>query len=117
MFLRERRALRRAKVRQAEEHLSKSISKSRGAKSKLNARWNQFKAYGSSFIEFLLADLTCEYGTNWKKPVVLWILAVIILFPFLYSVAGVENSKYELVSIYVSNIIVKKLGSILTSYI
>ncbi|ADD08992.1 Ion transport 2 domain protein [Aciduliprofundum boonei T469] len=39
-------------------------------------------------IEFLLADLTCEYGTNWKRPVWLWVGAVLVVFPLLYWFLG-----------------------------
>jgi len=43
---------------------------------------------GRTSLEFLLADLTCEYGTNWKRPVILWIFLVFIIFPLLYFIFG-----------------------------
>ena len=84
MFVRERRALRRDKVRKAKEELSKS----KGIKLKLRAGFKLIKAGGSFVLEFLLADSTCSYGTEWKKTVILWLLYVIILFPFLYWISN-----------------------------
>lgn len=107
MFVRERRALRKAKVRRAKEQLSKSS----GIKSKLKAVWNLFKAYGSSFMEFLLADLTCEYGTNWKRPVILWIFTVLMLFSILYSVTKSVPNAYDFLScLYFSIVTATTLG-------
>ena len=107
MFVRERRALRRAKVRQAKEQLDESKS----IKLKLKAIWNLFKAYASACIEFLLADLTCEYGTNWKKPIVLWIFTVLILFPLLYLVTkSVPNAHDFLSCLYFSIVTATTLG-------
>ncbi|AEC51183.1 hypothetical protein PNA2_0265 [Pyrococcus sp. NA2] len=37
-------------------------------------------------FEFLFADLTCKYGTDWKRPVFLWISLVIFGFPLLYAI-------------------------------
>ena len=25
------------------------------------------------FVEWLLADVTCKYGTDWKRPIYLWL--------------------------------------------
>ncbi|RJS77040.1 two pore domain potassium channel family protein [Methanophagales archaeon] len=36
------------------------------------------------FFEWLIADLTCEYGINWKKPIMLWGILVFIVFPAIY---------------------------------
>jgi len=36
-------------------------------------------------FEFLFADLTCKYGTDWKRPVFLWMGLVIFVFPVFYA--------------------------------
>lgn len=107
MFLRERRALRRAKVRQAKEQLNKS----NGVKSKLKALINLFKAYIGASIEFILADLTCGYGTNWIKPIALWIFTVLILCPLLYLVTNSIPNAYDFLScLYFSIVTATTLG-------
>jgi len=107
MFLREKRALRRAKVRQVKEQLNKS----NGVKSKLKALINLFKAYTGASIEFILADLTCEYGTNWIKPIVLWIFTVLMLFPLLYLVTNSIPNAYDFLScLYFSIVTATTLG-------
>jgi len=50
------------------------------------------------FVEWLLADLTCKYGTEWKRPIALWVFVVLFLFPILYWTGkGIEgaNSLWE----------------------
>ncbi len=84
MFVRERRARRRAVVWRAREEFYRS----KGLKSKLKAAWSLVKAYASSTIEFLLADMTCRYGTDWKRPIALWVIAVLFLFPLAYWITG-----------------------------
>lgn len=107
MFLRERRALRSAKVRQAKEQLNKSNC----IKSKLKALINLFKAYIGASIEFILADLTCGYGTNWIKPIVLWIFTVLILCPLLYLVTNSIPNAYDFLScLYFSIVTATTLG-------
>jgi len=107
MFVRERQALRRAKVRQAKEQLDES----KGIKSKLKAIWNLFKAYASASIEYLLADLTCKYGTNWKRPVVIWIFTVLMLFPLLYLLTKSVPNAYDFLScLYFSIVTATTLG-------
>ncbi len=36
------------------------------------------------FFEWLFADLTCQYGTNPQRPVLIWLLFVIGIFPLIY---------------------------------
>jgi len=84
MFVRERRAIRRAVVKRAKEELKHS----KNTKSKSRAIFGLIKAWISSATEWFLADLTCEYGTNWKRPVFLWVGTVIFLFPILYLVTN-----------------------------
>ncbi len=36
------------------------------------------------FFEWLFADLTCQYGTNPKRPVLIWLIFVIGIFPLIY---------------------------------
>lgn len=73
MFVRERRAIRRAVVKRAK----KELKHSKNTKSKLGAMFGLIKAWISSVIEWFLADLTCEYGTNWKRPILLWLIVVL----------------------------------------
>jgi len=35
-------------------------------------------------LEWLLADATCQYGTNFFKPLWIWIISVLIVFPLIY---------------------------------
>ena len=60
------------------------------------AAWDVFAAYAGSAIEYALADFTCRYGTDWKKPVILWIALVIFVFPFIYclthSISGIHGA-------------------------
>ncbi|MFP4641987.1 MAG: potassium channel family protein [Dehalococcoidia bacterium] len=84
MFVRERRALRKARVRQATEEWSNS----KGIKSKLRTLPKLIIAGSSSFLEFLLADLTCKYGTSWVRPVALWLGVIFLLFPPIYWASG-----------------------------
>ena len=106
MFVRERRALKKAEVEEARANVSEvkeelkrlvasSPRKVERVKAELKAWFNLIKATsnyllakGRSSLEFLLADLTCEYGTNWKRPVILWIFLVFIIFPLLYFIFG-----------------------------
>ncbi|MFA4668618.1 ion channel [Pyrococcus kukulkanii] len=39
-------------------------------------------------FEFFFADLTCKYGTDWKRPVFLWLTLVIFGFPVLYALTS-----------------------------
>lgn len=34
--------------------------------------------------EYLLVDFTCKYGTDWKRPIYLWGIAILVVFPLLY---------------------------------
>ena len=47
-------------------------------------------------FEWLFADLTCKYGTDWKRPILIWLTAVNAFFPFLFlateSVKGLSGS-------------------------
>ena len=104
MFVRERRALREAKVEKAKDDVEKTkeelkrfidSQKAEGIKAKLKSLFKLIKAIGNyllaefgSFLEFLLADWTCEYGTNWRRPVILWMLFVFLVFPLLYFILG-----------------------------
>ncbi len=65
---------------------------------KLLARsaWDVFAAYAGSAVEYVLADFTCKYGTDWKRPVILWVALVIFVFPFIYclthSISGIHGA-------------------------
>lgn len=39
-----------------------------------------------AFLEWLLADVTCKYGTDWKRPIVIWIFMVNFVFPTLFYI-------------------------------
>ena len=47
----------------------------------------------SVLIEWLLADLTCKYGSDWKRPIYLWV-AVILGCAALYWAGGGIKSAY-----------------------
>ncbi len=107
VFVRERRALRRARIR--ETKLSKSEKST--WKSKLEYLWTPLLAYASSLIEFLLADLTCVYGTNWKRPIILWIFIVLLVFPLLYFITKTVPNAYDFLScMYFSIVTATTLG-------
>ena len=106
MFARERRALRKAEVEEAKANVRKvkeglkrlvasSPRKVERIKAELKAWFDLIKATskyllakGKSSLEFFIADLTCEYGTNWKRPVISWIFLVFFIFPLLYFILG-----------------------------
>lgn len=81
IFVQERRALKRAKIWQAKEQLGKLS----GIKSKLKAIFELLKVWLISGFEYVIADFTCHYGTNWRRPVFLWLFTVLIFVPFVYS--------------------------------
>lgn len=63
------------------------------------------------FVEWLLADLTCKYGTEWKRTIALWVFVVLFLFPILYWTGkgvGGANSLWECV--YFSIVTATTLG-------
>jgi hypothetical protein len=60
------------------------------------------------FVEWLLADLTCKYGTDWKRTIALWVL---VLFPILYWAGnGVEDANSFCEYIYFSIVTATTLG-------
>ncbi|ALM76511.1 hypothetical protein TBCH5v1_2622 [Thermococcus barophilus] len=67
------------------------------------------------YVEWLLADLTCKYGTTWKRPIVIWIITVNIIFPILFYITkSVEGSGVPLKSfldyVYFSIVTATTLG-------
>jgi hypothetical protein len=63
------------------------------------------------FVEWLLADLTCKYGTDWKRTIALWVLVVLVLFPILYWAGnGVEDANSFCKYIYFSIVTATTLG-------
>ncbi|ASJ02620.1 potassium transporter Kef [Thermococcus profundus] len=65
-------------------------------------------------FEWLFADLTCKYGTDWKRPVIIWIIAVNVLFPILFyateSVEGISGAMGSLDYEYFSIVTATTLG-------
>jgi len=114
MFIMERRANRRFMIKEPKESLynsSEEENKLSKCIKKLKFKLQLFKAYLSTFIEWLLADLTCKYGTDWKRPVGLWIILVLILFPILFWIGkGVEGASSWLECIYFSIVTATTLG-------
>ncbi|NPA47189.1 MAG: two pore domain potassium channel family protein [Thermococci archaeon] len=47
-------------------------------------------------FEWLFADVICKYGTDWKRPILIWLIAVNVIFPVLFyathSVSGVGGT-------------------------
>lgn len=91
-------------------------------KNSLNKAFEKIKAIFELigvFVEWLLADVTCKYGTNWKRPICLW-LTVVFLCAFLFwignGIAKVDGSAapswleslYE--SLYFSIVTITTLG-------
>lgn len=63
------------------------------------------------FVEWLLADLTCKYGTKWKRTILLWVFVVLLLFPILYRTGnGVEGANSCCECIYFSIVTATTLG-------
>ncbi len=83
MYLKEKRYLRKAKIQSL-----KSPKKSERKDGLLKNGLKRLGILSSVAIETLLADFTCEYGTNWKRPVYLWLFFVLLAFPILYWVLG-----------------------------
>lgn len=59
------------------------------------------------FLEWAIADLTCKYGTDWKRPISIWIVMVILLFPLVYK--GLLNYSF-LKAVYHSALVAVTLG-------
>ena len=58
----------------------------------IKRRLKFIKASLAALSEMFIIDLTCEYGTNWKRPVLLWSILVFLVFPVLYIlVDGVKT--------------------------
>jgi len=63
------------------------------------------------FFEWMFADLTCKYGTDWKRPVFLWLGLVIFGFPILYAVTqSIEPLNSPLDYVYFSIVTATTLG-------
>ncbi len=65
-------------------------------------------------FEWLFADLTCKYGTDWKRPILIWLAAVNAFFPVLFlateSVRGLSASLSLLDYEYFSVVTATTLG-------
>ncbi len=65
-------------------------------------------------FEWLFADLTCKYGTDWKRPILIWLAAVNVFFPILYllteSVEGLSSTMGILDYEYFSIVTATTLG-------
>jgi len=86
-------------------------------KARLRARRKGVKKLVDRFevgFEWLFADLTCKYGTDWKRPIMIWLFAVNVLFPVLFfvtnSVQGISNSLSFLDYEYFSIVTATTLG-------
>lgn len=42
------------------------------------------KNFITRIFEWLLADFTCSYGTNFFKPLWIWLISVLVVFPVIY---------------------------------
>ncbi|WP_297092760.1 potassium channel family protein [Thermococcus sp.] len=67
-----------------------------------------------ALFEWLFADLTCKYGTDWKRPILIWLAAVNVFFPLLFfltkSVEGLSGSMSFLDYEYFSVVTATTLG-------
>ena len=67
------------------------------------------------FVEWLLADVTCKYGTDWKRPIYLWLGVVFfctVLFWIGNGIVKVDESAASsfLESLYFSIVTITTLG-------
>jgi len=67
------------------------------------------------FVEWLLADVTCKYGTDWKRPIYLWLGVVFfcaVLFWIGNGIVRVDESAASsfLESLYFSIVTITTLG-------
>ena len=106
MFVRERRALRTAKILQTKELWCQA----KGIKSKLRATLSLLKAYTSSLIEWLIADLTCEYGTNWMRPIIIWLTIVLGCALLYWLTDSVSKASDPMSYLYFSVVTATTLG-------
>ncbi|WP_461865451.1 potassium channel family protein [Thermococcus sp.] len=56
-------------------------------KEKLSVRGKRYRRLlykAEAYFEWLFVDLTCKYGTDWKRPILIWLIAVNVLFPLVY---------------------------------
>lgn len=45
--------------------------------------WNNgFKGKIIAVIEKIFVDLSCEYVLSWKRPIILWLIFVILFLPY-----------------------------------
>ncbi len=70
-------------ARRTYEHLGDRETADRYFYREMVARRKQKNKF-IQFFEWLFADLTCQYGTNPKRPVLIWLLFVIGIFPLIY---------------------------------
>ncbi|AEK72758.1 membrane protein, conserved [Thermococcus sp. 4557] len=67
-----------------------------------------------ALFEWLFADLTCKYGTDWKRPILIWLGAVNVFFPILFfltrSVEGISGAMGFLDYEYFSVVTATTLG-------
>ena len=87
-------------------------------KDSLNKAFEKIKAIFELigvFVEWLLADVTCKYGTDWKRPIYLWLGVVFfctVLFWIGNGIVRVDESAASsfLESLYFSIVTITTLG-------
>ncbi len=76
--------------------------------------WRKLLKKMEILFEWLFADLTCKYGTDWKRPILIWLAAVNVFFPILFfltgSVRGLSSSMGFLDYEYFSIVTATTLG-------
>lgn len=76
--------------------------------------WKKILYRAEVAFEWLFADLTCKYGTDWKRPILIWLAAVNVFFPLLFfltkSVEGISGSMGFLDYEYFSVVTATTLG-------
>lgn len=63
----------------------------------MKARRRQKQSILLKFFEWLIADLTCQYGTNWKRALIGWVVFVLVLFPILYVISSAVNGSSPII--------------------
>ncbi len=69
----------------------------RRVKARIKRRgWRRLVQLVELSFEWLFADVICRYGTDWKRPILIWVVAVNCIFPVLFyltrSVSGLGGT-------------------------
>lgn len=110
LMVQEMRAHRRARLQEAMEYI-RGEARGKGLRGVLAGLAMLLGAVVSYALEYVLVDLTSEYGVNWHRPIILWIVAVLLVFPLLYMLlGGAEGINNPWDAVYFSVVTATTLG-------